>query len=66
MKLSDIKGERTLDVIAELIDPISNIASDKVAADLFVRRQVGGDKAISRCCRGRIVRAAADKPVVLL
>ena len=40
MKLSDIKGERTLDVIAELIDPISNIASDKVAADLFVRRQL--------------------------
>ena len=33
---------------------------------LFVSRQVGGDKAISCRCRGRIVRAAADKPVVLL
>ena len=28
MKLSDIKGERTLDVIADIIDPIANIAED--------------------------------------
>lgn len=35
MKLSDIKGERSLDVIADLIDPIYNIAADKEAAKLF-------------------------------
>lgn len=29
MKLSDIKGEQALDVIAEIIDPLSEIAMDK-------------------------------------
>lgn len=38
MRLSDIKGERTLDVIADIIEPIANIASDEEAADLFVRK----------------------------
>ena len=37
MKLSDIKGERTFDVIAELIDPVANIAEDPDAAALFAR-----------------------------
>ena len=40
MKLSEIKGERTLDVIAEIIEPISNIAQDKQAAALFKREKV--------------------------
>lgn len=40
MKLSDIKGERTLDVIADLIDPIANIAADKEAAALFKREKL--------------------------
>lgn len=40
MKLSEIKGERSLDVAAGLILPISNIASDEDAADLFRRRPV--------------------------
>jgi hypothetical protein len=35
MKLSDIKGERAVEVIADLIEPIANIASDKECADLF-------------------------------
>lgn len=38
MRLSDIKGERTLEVIAEIIDPIANIAEDEQAAELFTRR----------------------------
>lgn len=29
MKLSDIKGERALDVIADLIDPVAEILGDK-------------------------------------
>lgn len=37
MKLSDIKGERTFDVIAELIDPIANIASDDAVSRMFKR-----------------------------
>lgn len=28
MKLSDVKGERVFDVIADLIDPVANIAQD--------------------------------------
>lgn len=31
MRLSDIKGDRVLDVIADIIDPIATIASDKEA-----------------------------------
>lgn len=37
MKLSDIKGERVLDVIADLIEPITNIAADDEATRLFKR-----------------------------
>lgn len=29
MKLSDIKGERVFDVIADIIEPVTNIAQDK-------------------------------------
>lgn len=35
MKLSDIKGERTLEVIADIIDPIANIAESDAAKKLF-------------------------------
>lgn len=38
MKLSDIKGERTLDVIGECIGPIVSIAADSQAAALFQRQ----------------------------
>ena len=34
MRLSDVRGDRTLDVIADLIDPISEIASDEEAVAL--------------------------------
>lgn len=40
MRLSDIKGERTLDVIADIIDPIANIAEDKKAVDLFTKKKL--------------------------
>ena len=40
MKLSDIKGERTFDVIADIIDPIAEIASDPEAAEFFSRKPV--------------------------
>jgi hypothetical protein len=48
MKLSDIKGERAVEVIADLIEPIANIASDKECADLFSVKPVKGeDKNVS-------------------
>ena len=39
MKLSEIKGERALDVIADLIDPISEIFADEA-----IRKAAGGNK----------------------
>lgn len=33
MKLSEIKGERTLKVIADLLEPIGNIVNDKKALE---------------------------------
>lgn len=40
MKLSDIKGDRVLDVIADIIDPIANIVQDKDVAAMFEREAV--------------------------
>lgn len=40
MKLSDIKGDRVLDVIADIIDPIANMVQDKDVAAMFKREAV--------------------------
>lgn len=40
MKLSEIKGERVFDVIAELIEPIATIAQDNEVSSLFKREKV--------------------------
>lgn len=40
MRLSDIKGDRVLDVIADIIDPIANMAQDKDVAAMFERKAV--------------------------
>lgn len=40
MKLSDIKGDRVLEVIADIIDPVANIAEDEAAAALFRREKL--------------------------
>lgn len=40
MKLSDIRGDRVLDVIADIIDPIANMAQDKDVAVMFERKAV--------------------------
>lgn len=37
MRLSEVKGERVFDVVAEIIDPIAEIALDEDAAKLFKR-----------------------------
>lgn len=47
MKLSEIKGERAIDVIADLIEPIAKIAEDKEAVKLFKRE---------RCPKGQAPR----------
>lgn len=38
MKLSEIRGERVFDVVADIIDPIVSIALDKDAAEIFERK----------------------------
>mgnify|MGYP006926998161 FL=1 len=40
MKLSDIQGERVFDVIADIIDPVANIAQDNAASALFRRERL--------------------------
>ena len=40
MKLSDVKGDRVFDVIADIIEPIANVAGDKEAMELFQRKKV--------------------------
>ena len=40
MRLSDIKGDRVFDVIADIIDPIANIASDETASAFFKREKL--------------------------
>lgn len=39
MRLSEIRGERVFDVIADIIEPACNIASDKDASALFDRTE---------------------------
>lgn len=62
MKLSDIKGERTFDVIADVIEPIANIAEDEVATE-FLRRKVVPDGKTPR--EFAIERAKKSVPVLL-
>lgn len=40
MRLSDIQGERVFDIIADIIDPIANIAEDDAASALFKREKL--------------------------
>lgn len=40
MKLSDIKGEEVLDVLAEVIVPVTNIAMDESAAAIFKKAEL--------------------------
>lgn len=35
MRLSDVKGERAIEVVADLIEPIYRIAQDEAAMDVF-------------------------------
>lgn len=40
MKLSEIQGERVFDVLADIVDPIANIAEDETASALFKREKL--------------------------
>lgn len=43
MKLSDLKGERAIEVIADIIAPITNIAEDQENLQLFHAEKLEGE-----------------------
>ncbi len=45
MKLSEIKGEKAIEVIADLIEPIANIAMDKNLKEIFKIEVAEGETA---------------------
>lgn len=62
MKLSDIKGERCLDVIAEIIDPIANIAQDEETLAVFRKEKLRDGETIRQF---GVRRAKTAIPVLL-
>lgn len=70
MKLSDIKGDRVLDVIADVIDPIANIVQDKDVAAMFERKAVpegmdARDFFAERMCKGLPVLLKGHKADII-
>lgn len=47
MKLSEIKGEKALDAVADLIEPVAEIMCDKEISDIRKQKDGGKVKAIS-------------------
>lgn len=45
MRLSDVRGDRTLDVIADLVEPVCKIASDPDVVELFKPEDLSGEEA---------------------
>lgn len=54
MKLSEIKGDRCFEVIADLVTPVANIAQDKEAADLFKRKKTPKGKTATQFLIDRV------------
>ena len=70
MKLSDIKGYRVLDVIADIIDPIANMVQDKDVAAMFKREAVpegmdARDFFAKRMCKGLPVLLKGHKADII-
>ena len=62
MRLSDIKGDRTLEVIAEIIDPIANIAEDEEASAMFKREKLPDGMTVKKFLMKRVRKSL---PVLL-
>ena len=70
MKLSDINGDRVLDVIADIIDPIANMVQDKNVAAMFERKAVpdgmdARDFFAERMCKGLPVLLKGHKADII-
>lgn len=61
MRLSDIKGDRVIDVVADLIEPVSNIAMDE-SVTLFKREKAPEGMAAKEFAIQKLRRGA---PVLL-
>ena len=57
MRLSEIKGERVFDVIADIVEPISNIAEDGEAMKLFQRERLPDGMTAKKFLADRAKRA---------
>lgn len=57
MRLSEIKGERVFDVIADIVEPISNIAEDGEAMKLFRRERLPDGMTAKKFLADRAKRA---------
>lgn len=57
MRLSDIKGEAVFDVIADLVVPVANIASDDEASDLFKRKPLPTGMTVNQFMTERIKKS---------
>jgi hypothetical protein len=51
MKLSEIQGERAIEVIADLVEPIADIAMDKSLKDVFKVKVGDGETAEEAAAR---------------
>lgn len=70
MKLSDVKGDRVFDVIADIIDPIANMVQDKDVAAMFKREAVpegmdARDFFAKRMCKGLPVLLKGHKADII-
>lgn len=54
MRLSDVEGDRTLDVIADLIEPVANIAEDPKLKKLFEHEE-GSEDELRKKVKGQLV-----------
>jgi len=74
MRLSEIKGDRVFEVIADIIEPVCNIAQDKDAASLFDRSEKrpdgvsANDFALNKVKRAvpKLMRSHKDDLVAIL
>lgn len=57
MKLSEIKGEDLFEVLADIIDPIANIAEDEAAAVLFKREKLPEGMTVKQALVKRVRKA---------
>ncbi len=60
MRLSDIKGDRVFDVIADIIDPIANIAEGDAAAALFRREKLPDGIEPKKFLLGKVRKSLPD------